>query len=181
MKIKTGAIPGVLLIEPQVHADARGFLFESFNQGEFAHLTGLDPDFVQENHSRSDRHVLRGLHYQLHHPQRKLVRVVIGEVFDVAVDLRRDAPTFGQWCGHVLSQQNRQALWIPPGFAHGFLVLSDAAEVLYKCTHYYAPEHERCIAWNDPTLAIDWPLEGMAPVLSPKDTAGLALAAALAK
>ena len=181
MKITPGKIPGVLLIEPKVHADERGFLFESFNRREFARQTGLALDFVQENHSRSAHHVLRGLHYQVRQSQGKLVRVVAGEVFDVAVDLSRESPTFGQWCGHVLSRQNQHQLWIPPGFAHGFLVLSDGADVLYKCTHYYAPADERCIVWNDPTLGIDWPLNGAAPVLSVKDMEGLALGAALAK
>ncbi len=179
MKITPGKIPDVLLIEPTLHTDARGFLFESFNRRAFAHQTGLAPDFVQDNHSHSARHVLRGLHYQVRQPQGKLVRVIAGEVFDVAVDLRRDAPTFGQWCGHVLSQQNHHQLWIPPGFAHGFLVLSAAAEVLYKCTHYYAPQDERCIVWNDPSLAIDWPLNGLVPNLSAKDVAGLTLDAVL--
>lgn len=178
MKITACAIPDLLLVEPKVHGDERGFLFESFNRREFARLAGLSPDFVQENHSRSAHRVLRGLHYQVRQPQGKLVRVIAGEVFDVAVDLRRNAPSFGQWCGHVLSQRNRQQLWIPPGFAHGFLVLSDAAEVEYKATDYYAPEHERCIAWNDPALAIEWPLQGEAPVLSARDAVGKTLASA---
>ncbi|MEO8546314.1 MAG: dTDP-4-dehydrorhamnose 3,5-epimerase [Burkholderiaceae bacterium] len=178
MKASPCAIPDLLLIEPLMHGDERGFLFESFNRREFARLTSLWPDFVQDNHSRSGHNVLRGLHYQVHQPQGKLVRVVVGEVFDVAVDLRRSETTFGQWCGHVLSQSNRQQLWIPPGFAHGFLVLSDAAEVEYKTTDYYAPEHERCIAWDDPALAIEWPLHGQAPVLSARDAAGKPLASA---
>jgi len=178
VKITPCAIPDLLLVEPQLHGDARGFLFESFNRRDFAGLTGLSPDFVQDNHSRSAQHVLRGLHYQVRQPQGKLVRVIAGEVFDVAVDLRRGAPSFGQWCGHVLSQHNRLQLWIPPGFAHGFLVLSDGAEVEYKSTDYYAPEHERCIAWDDPALAIDWPLHGRSPVLSARDAAGKPLASA---
>lgn len=178
MKISASTIPEVLLIEPQVHGDARGYLFESFNQRDFERLTGLRPTFVQDNQSGSARQVLRGLHYQVRQPQGKLVRVVAGAVFDVAVDLRRGAPTFGQWCGHVLSQDNRHQLWLPPGFAHGFLVLSEQAEVLYRSTDYYAPQHERCIAWDDPTLAIAWPLEDAAPVVSARDAAGIAFAQA---
>ena len=178
MKVTPCAIPDLLLIEPQLHGDARGFLYESFNRRAFGQATGLWPDFVQDNHSRSARGVLRGLHYQVRQPQGKLVRVTTGAVFDVALDLRRGAPSFGRWHGHVLSQDNRQQLWIPPGFAHGFLVLSELAEVLYKLTDYQAPEHERCIAWEDPTLAIAWPLDGKAPLLSVRDRAGNAFTSA---
>ncbi len=174
MKVSPSTIAGVLLLEPQLHGDARGFLFESFNRRDFAAATGLQADFVQDNHSRSARHVLRGLHYQVRQQQGKLVRVVAGAVFDVAVDLRRSSPTFGQWCGHVLAQDNRRQLWIPPGLAHGFLVVSEFAEVLYKTTDYYAPAHERCIAWDDPTLHIDWPLDGATPMVSARDAAGIA-------
>jgi dTDP-4-dehydrorhamnose 3,5-epimerase len=164
------AIPDVLVIEPKVFGDARGFFLESWNARSFA-AAGLPAGFVQDNHSRSPRGVLRGLHYQIVQPQGKLVRVVVGEVFDVAVDVRRASPTFGRWVGERLSADNKRMLWIPPGFAHGFLVLSEAADFLYKTTDYYAPEHERVIAWNDPDLAIAWPLEG-APTLSARDAAG---------
>jgi dTDP-4-dehydrorhamnose 3,5-epimerase len=164
------AIPDVLVIEPKVFGDARGFFLESWNARSFAEA-GLPAAFVQDNHSRSPRGVLRGLHYQIVQPQGKLVRVVAGEVFDVAVDLRRASPTFGRCVGERLSGDNKRMLWIPPGFGHGFLVLSDFADFLYKTTDYYAPEHERVIAWNDPDLAIAWPLEG-APTLSARDTAG---------
>lgn len=174
MKVIQTAIPDVLLIEPQVFGDARGFFFESFNARKFKELTGLEPEFVQDNHSRSAKHVLRGLHYQIQQAQGKLVRVVQGEVFDVAVDIRRSSPTFGKWVGMHLSAENKRSAWIPPGFAHGFVVLTDNAEFLYKTTDYWAPEHERCIAWNDPELAIDWPLGGKAPGLSGKDMAGKA-------
>lgn len=173
MKVTPTAIPEVLLIEPRVFGDARGFFFESFNQRAFAEATGLQPDFVQDNHSRSAQGVLRGLHYQIEQPQGKLVRVVRGRVFDVAVDLRRSASTFGRWVGVELSEDNHRQLWIPPGFAHGFLVLSESADFLYKTTDYYAPAHERCIAWNDPQLGIEWPA-GIVPQLSTKDAAGLA-------
>ena len=156
-KVSACAIPDVLLIEPKVFGDDRGFFFESFNQRAFREASGLTADFVQDNHSKSARNVLRGLHYQIRQPQGKLVRVVTGEVFDVAVDIRRSSPTFGQWVGEVLSADNKRQLWVPPGMAHGFVVLSESAEFLYKTTDYYAPEHERCIAWNDPTLAIEWP------------------------
>jgi len=179
VKATLTAIPDVLLIEPRVFKDARGFFFESFNQRDFAQATGVHPTFVQDNHSRSARGGLRGLHYQILQPQGKLVRVVAGAVFDVAVDLRRASPTFGQWVGAVLSEDNKIQLWIPPGFAHGFMVLSETADSLYKTTDYYAPEHERCIAWNDPTLAIDWPDLGQAPLLSTKDAAGVPWADAL--
>ena len=177
MKATPTAIPGVLVIEPRVFGDGRGFFYESFNAREFKELTGLEPNFVQDNHSRSAKGVLRGLHYQIRQPQGKLVRVVAGAVFDVAVDIRKNSPTFGRWAGQTLSTENRKQMWIPIGFAHGFLVLSDYAEFLYKTTDYWAPEHERCIAWNDPDLAVQWPLEG-APILSGKDANGVALAQA---
>lgn len=170
MKVTPLAVPDVLLIEPKVFGDARGFFFESFNQRAFNEVTGLDVQFVQDNHSRSVRHVLRGLHYQLPpYAQGKLVRAVVGEVFDVAVDLRPDSPTLGRWAGAVLSAENKRQMWVPPGFAHGFLVLSEAAEFLYKTTDYYAPEYERSIRWDDPDLTIDWPLDGAIPQLSGKD------------
>lgn len=177
MDIMRTAIPDVLIIEPTVFGDARGFFLESFNQRRFAALTGIDADFVQDNHSRSAKNVLRGLHYQIRQPQGKLVRVTAGEVFDVCVDLRKQSPSFGQSVAVRLSADNHRQLWIPPGFAHGFLVTSDAAEFLYKTTDYYAPEHERSLLWNDPALAIDWPLQGE-PVLSAKDKQGLPLAQA---
>lgn len=171
MKATPLAIPDVLLIEPRVFGDDRGFFYESFNQRAFAEATGVELGFVQDNHSKSARNVLRGLHYQLApKEQGKLVRVIAGEVFDVAVDIRGDSPTFGRWVGERLSAENCRQLWIPPGFAHGFLVLSASAEFLYKTTDYYAPECERSIAWNDPTLAIEWPLAG-APLVSAKDAA----------
>ncbi|BAU77088.1 dTDP-4-dehydrorhamnose 3,5-epimerase [Metapseudomonas furukawaii] len=173
MKATPTAIPDVIVLEPRVFGDERGFFFESFNARAFTEATGLERDFVQDNHSRSQRGVLRGLHYQLQSAQGKLVRVVQGEVFDVAVDIRRSSPTFGRWVGVHLSAENKRQLWIPEGFAHGFLVLSESAECLYKTTDYYAPEHERCIRWNDPDLAIDWPLKD-APQLSAKDQAGSA-------
>ena len=172
------SISDVVLLEPKVFGDARGFFFESFNQKAFNEATGTDHQFVQDNHSRSTKGVLRGLHYQSQQPQGKLVRVVQGAVFDVAVDIRRSSPTFGQWVGVELSADNHRQLWVPPGLAHGFLVLSDTADFLYKTTDYYAPEHERCIAWNDPALAIVWPDMGMAPCLSGKDQRGLGLAEA---
>ena len=162
------AIPEVLVLEPKVFGDARGFFFESFNQRDLEQATGVQATFVQDNHSKSAKGVLRGLHYQLQHPQGKLVRVVQGEVFDVAVDLRRSSPTFGKWVGEVLSADNKKQLWVPPGFAHGFLVLSDTAEFLYKTTDYWYPEHERSLLWSDPVLGIDWPLEGE-PMLATKD------------
>ncbi|MFN4359180.1 MAG: dTDP-4-dehydrorhamnose 3,5-epimerase [Hylemonella sp.] len=171
------ALPEVLILEPKVFGDARGFFFESFNERAFAQATGLSVNFVQDNHSRSARGVLRGLHYQLQQPQGKLVRVVRGSVFDVAVDLRRSSPHFGLWVGVELSEHNHRQLWVPPGFAHGFLVTSESADFLYKTTDYYAPEHERCIAWNDPALGIEWPLDG-APQLSGKDQQGQLLAQA---
>jgi dTDP-4-dehydrorhamnose 3,5-epimerase len=165
---------GVLILEPKVFGDERGFFFESFNARQFEDLTGIQAGFVQDNHSRSAKGVLRGLHYQIRQPQGKLVRVVAGEVFDVAVDLRRSSNTFGKWYGHRLSAENKLQLWIPAGFAHGFVVLSDTADFLYKTTDYWAPEHERCIAWNDPELAIDWPLHGATPTVSAKDMLGAA-------
>lgn len=174
MKVTPTAIPDLLVVEPKVFGDARGFFFESFNRKAFRDATGIDADFVQDNHSRSARGVLRGLHYQLRQAQGKLVRVVRGSVYDVAVDVRKSSATFGRWVGLELSEENQRQLWIPPGFAHGFLVLSDSADFLYKTTDYYAPEHERCVAWNDPTLAIDWPLDGR-PQVSAKDAAGLPL------
>lgn len=172
MKITPTAIADVLLIEPRVFGDERGFFFESFNERMFRETTGVTLPFVQDNHSKSVRGVLRGLHYQTEQAQGKLVRVVAGEVFDVAVDIRRDSPTYGQWVGEILSADNKRQLWVPPGLAHGFLVLSESAEFLYKTTDYYAPAHERCIAWNDPTLNIQWPLHDVAPQLSAKDAAG---------
>ena len=169
------AIPDVVLLEPKVFGDARGFFFESFNQKAFNDATGTDHQFVQDNHSRSSRGVLRGLHYQIQQPQGKLVRVVRGAVFDVAVDIRKSSPTFGQWVGAELSEDNHRQLWVPPGFAHGFIVLSDTADFLYKTTDYYAPQHERCIAWDDPAIGIDWPDTGVGVQLSVKDSAGTAL------
>lgn len=174
MKVTPCAIADVLLIEPRVFGDARGFFYESFNQLAFTLATGVTLPFVQDNHSKSAKGVLRGLHYQVNNPQGKLVRVTAGEVFDVAVDIRPESPTYGQWVGEILSGDNKRQLWVPPGLAHGFVVLSDTAEFLYKTTDYYAPEHERCIAWNDPTLAIAWPNLGEAPKLSVKDTVGAA-------
>ena len=171
------ALPGVLILEPKVFGDSRGFFFESFNAHDFANVTGLDVNFVQDNHSRSAQGVLRGLHYQIQQPQGKLVRVTEGEVFDVAVDIRRSSPHFGQWVGVHLSADNKRQVWVPPGFAHGFAVLSASAEFLYKTTDYYAPEHERCIAWNDPDLAIAWPLQAP-PVLAGKDANAPVLAQA---
>lgn len=172
MNVVRTAIPGVLILEPKVFGDARGFFLESFNAKVFREVTGLDVDFVQDNHSRSGKGVLRGLHYQLQQPQGKLVRVVRGEVFDVAVDLRRSSPTFGKWAGVVLSEDNHRQFWVPPGFAHGFVVLTETADFLYKTTDYYAPQHERSLAWNDPEVGIEWPLmtAGIAqPLLSAKD------------
>jgi dTDP-4-dehydrorhamnose 3,5-epimerase len=172
------AIPDVVLLEPKVFGDDRGFFLESFNQRAFQEATGLDVQFVQDNHSRSARGVLRGLHYQVKQPQGKLVRVVRGSVFDVTVDIRRSSPYFGRWVGAELSEQNQHQLWVPPGFAHGFIVLSDSADFLYKTTEYYAPEHERCIAWDDSGIGIQWPLAATglaAPVLSAKDAKGARL------
>ena len=176
MNVTPTALPDVLLIEPRVFGDERGFFFESWNERAFA-AAGVDATFVQDNHSRSVRNVLRGLHYQIQHAQGKLVRVCAGEVFDVAVDIRKSSPSFGRWVGMMLSAQNRRMLWIPPGFAHGFLVVSEAAEFLYKTTDYWYSEHERTLLWSDPALAIDWPLDG-APTLAAKDQTGRPLASA---
>jgi dTDP-4-dehydrorhamnose 3,5-epimerase len=172
LKIVQSEISDVLRIEPQVFGDERGFFFESFNAHSFSEKVGITKSFVQDNHSRSAKNVLRGLHYQIKQAQGKLVRVIAGEVFDVAVDIRRQSNTFGQWVGYRLSADNKQQLWVPAGFAHGFLVLSDYAEVLYKTTDYYSPDYERSILWNDPDLGISWPLTGE-PILSQKDQAGL--------
>ncbi len=177
MKVIPTSIPDVLILEPKVFGDVRGFFYESFNQAAFIQATGLDVQFVQDNHSRSSKGVLRGLHYQIQQPQGKLVRVVRGAVFDVAVDIRRSSPTFGLAVGLELSEENHRQLWIPAGFAHGFLVLSDSADFLYKATDYYAPEFERCIAWNDESIGVQWPLQDE-PQLSTKDQAGLPLSQA---
>lgn len=166
------AIPDVFVFEPKVFGDDRGFFFESFNHAQFEQAIGRKVNFVQDNHSRSAKNVLRGLHYQIQQPQGKLVRVTTGEVFDVAVDLRKSSPTFGQWVGEYLSAENKKQLWVPEGFAHGFLVLSDYAEFLYKTTDYYAPAHERCLLWNDATINVQWPLQAT-PMLSGKDAQGL--------
>jgi dTDP-4-dehydrorhamnose 3,5-epimerase len=176
MNVIQTSLPGVLLIEPRVFGDERGFFFESFNARTFREATGVAPDFVQDNHSHSRRDVLRGLHYQIEQPQGKLVRTVTGEVFDAVVDLRRSSPTFGRWEGFVLSAQNKRMLWVPPGFGHGYLVLSEQADFLYKTTDYYAPAHERCVRWNDPTVGVQWPLQGREPTLSAKDRVGALLA-----
>lgn len=175
MEVIATPIPDLLVLAPRVFGDSRGFFLESWNERTFRETTGVRTPFVQDNHSRSSRGVLRGLHYQLRQPQGKLVRVARGAVFDVAVDLRRASPTFGRWHGVDLSDENHRQLWIPPGFGHGFLVTSDSADFVYKTTDYYAPEHERCVLWSDPALAIEWPLGGMDPVLSAKDRAGLRL------
>jgi dTDP-4-dehydrorhamnose 3,5-epimerase len=177
MKVTPTAIPDVLVFEPKVFGDARGFFLESFNRKGFREAVGADVEFVQDNHSRSSRGVLRGLHYQLQQPQGKLVRVTRGAVFDVAVDIRRSSPTFGKWVGVELSEDNHRHVWIPAGFAHGFLVLSESADFLYKTSDYYAPAHERCIAWNDPALGIEWPCTEP-PLVSAKDALGLPLSAA---
>lgn len=171
MLVKTTPLDGVLQIEPRVFGDSRGFFYESFNERVFRDQTGMDVHFVQDNHSRSARGVLRGLHYQIRHPQGKLVRVVRGAVLDVVLDIRRASPTFGQWFSSILSEENKRQLWILPGFAHGFSVLEEDTEFLYKTTDYWMPEHERCILWNDPTLAIDWQLQGE-PIMSEKDKHG---------
>ena len=175
MKVIETALPGVLIIEPRVFGDARGFFMETWNQAAFAEA-GLDLAFVQDNHSRSQKGVLRGLHFQNPAPQGKLVRVTKGAVFDVAVDLRRQSPTFGQWVGVELSAENRRMLWVPEGFAHGFLTLADDTDFLYKCTAPYAPQSEHTLAWDDPTVGIDWPVTGRDPIISDKDARGLALA-----
>jgi len=172
MQVVPTSIPDLLMLEPKVFGDARGFFFESYNENAFHAATGLRPNFVQDNHSRSARGVLRGLHYQIQQAQGKLVRVTAGEVFDVAVDIRRSSPTFGQWFGANLSADNKHMMWIPEGFAHGFLVLSEFAEFLYKTTDFYAPQYERCIRWDDPNIAIQWPLEA-SPLLSEKDQHGV--------
>ena len=174
MKATSLAIPDVFLLEPTVFGDERGFFYESFNHRAFEKATGREVSFVQDNHSRSAKHVLRGLHYQIKQPQGKLVRVISGEIFDVAVDIRKSSPTFGQWVGEILSSENTRQLWVPEGFAHGFVVLSDTAEVLYKTTDYWAPEHECCIAWDDPEIGIQWPFDG-SPQRSAKDKQGLSL------
>ena len=176
MQFIPAAISDVLIIEPNVFGDARGFFLESWNERAFLEA-GIKARFVQDNHSRSARNVVRGLHYQIKQPQGKLVRVIVGEIFDVAVDIRKSSPTFGKWEGTKLSTQNKRIIWIPPGFAHGFLALSESAEVLYKTTDYYSPEHERTILWNDPAIGIEWPLAGE-PQLSPKDKAGYPLSRA---
>jgi dTDP-4-dehydrorhamnose 3,5-epimerase len=176
MNLIPTAIPDVLLLEPRVFGDERGFFLESWNKRTFAEL-GITADFVQDNHSRSQKNVLRGLHYQIEHAQGKLVRVTAGEVYDVTVDLRRSSPTFGQWIGFTLSATDKRMAWVPPGFAHGFLVMSDSAEFLYKTTDYYSPAHERTLQWNDPQLAIPWPINGE-PLLAAKDKAGTPLASA---
>jgi dTDP-4-dehydrorhamnose 3,5-epimerase len=167
-------IPDVLVLTPKIFGDVRGFFFESFNQRDFDKATNLNLTFVQDNHSKSSHGVLRGLHYQIQHPQGKLVRVTAGEVFDVAVDLRQSSPTFGQWVGETLSVENFKQLWVPPGFAHGFVVLSETAEFLYKTTDYWYPEYERSLLWNDAEIGIDWPID-FQPLLAPKDTAGVRL------
>lgn len=177
MNVTRLSIPDVLLLEPKVFGDERGFFYESFNQARFEEALGRSVNFVQDNHSRSAKGVLRGLHYQIQQVQGKLVRVVAGTVFDVAVDLRKSSPTFGQWVGAILSGENKRQLWVPEGFGHGFVVLSDNAEFLYKTTDYYAPQYERCIAWNDADLAIDWQFDGT-PSLSAKDAAGTPLGSA---
>lgn len=176
MNVIGTALPEVLILEPKVFGDARGFFMESFNQRAFNQTTGTDHQFVQDNHSRSSQGVLRGLHYQVQQPQGKLVRVARGAVYDVAVDIRKGSPRFGQWVGVELSEDNRRQLWVPPGFAHGFLVLSESADFLYKTTDYYAPEFERCIRWDDPSIGIEWPLmRGSQPLVSAKDQVGMAL------
>jgi dTDP-4-dehydrorhamnose 3,5-epimerase len=177
VKVVRTEIPEVLILEPKVFGDERGFFFESYNKRVFGEATGLDVEFVQDNHSRSRAGVLRGLHYQIQQPQGKLVRVSAGEVYDVAVDLRRSSPTFGKWVGFSLDATSRRMAWIPPGFAHGFLVVSEYAEFLYKTTDYYAPEHERTVRWNDPRIAVAWPLRG-APILAARDAAAPDLAQA---
>jgi dTDP-4-dehydrorhamnose 3,5-epimerase len=176
MNVVRTAIEGLLILEPRVFGDSRGFFFESYNQRAFQEATGLEIPFVQDNHSRSGRGVLRGLHYQIGQPQGKLVRVVRGRVFDVAVDLRRSSPTFGRWAAGELSEESHRQMWIPAGLAHGFLVLSETADFLYKTTDYYAPQYERSLAWNDPTVGVQWPLDGIEPLLSAKDRAGKPLA-----
>lgn len=177
MKATRLAISDVILFEPKVFGDDRGFFFESFNHAQFEETIGRKVGFAQDNHSKSAKNVLRGLHYQIQRPQGKLVRVVAGEVFDVAVDIRKNSPTFGKWVGEILTAENKKQIWVPEGFAHGFMVLSDSAEFLYKTTDYYAPQYERCIIWNDASLDIQWPSKGK-PILSEKDAQGLSLALA---
>ncbi|CAN4273054.1 RfbC dTDP-4-dehydrorhamnose 3,5-epimerase and related enzymes [Methylophilaceae bacterium] len=177
MQVVQTAIPDVLILEPKVFGDDRGFFFESFNQQTFQNLTGIKTNFVQDNHSKSAANVLRGLHYQIEQAQGKLVRVTSGEVFDVAVDIRRQSATFGKWVGALLSAENKRQMWIPPGFAHGFVVLKDNTEFLYKTTDYYAPQYERCIRWDDPAIGIEWPVS-QSPILSAKDQQGLPLSQA---
>ncbi|MCU6496553.1 dTDP-4-dehydrorhamnose 3,5-epimerase [Rugamonas sp. A1-17] len=176
MNVIATPLEGLLVLEPRVFGDDRGFFYESFNARRFAELTGVSMPFVQDNHSRSAKGVLRGLHYQIQQSQGKLVRATAGSVFDVAVDLRKSSPTFGQWYGIELSAENKKQMWIPPGFAHGFVVTSDAAEFLYKTTDYWAPEHERAVRWNDPAIGIQWPALDAAPLLSGKDQAAVLLA-----
>lgn len=177
MRVTEAGLPGLLILEPEVHSDARGVFFESYNRRQFEALTGVRAEFAQDNHSHSARNVLRGLHYQIRQPQGKLVRVVAGEAYDVAVDIRRSSPAYGKWVAARLSAENKKIMWIPPGFAHGFLALSAQTVCLYKVTDYRAPEHERCILWNDPDLAIGWPLQG-APLVSARDAAGTPLSKA---
>lgn len=172
MKVIQTNIPDVAIIEPKVFGDSRGFFYESYNERAFSEAFGFAPNFVQDNHSLSAKHVLRGLHYQIHQPQAKLVRVIHGAALDVAVDLRKSSPTYGKWVAELLTEENKRMLWIPEGFAHGFLTLTDGVEFLYKTTDFYAPEHERCIQWNDPTLGIDWQLNNISPSLSAKDQQG---------
>jgi len=174
MKVLKTSIPDVLIIEPRVFKDDRGFFLESFNLHNFRDVTGLDVNFVQDNHSRSQKNVLRGMHYQIQQPQGKLVRVIKGTVLDIAVDIRRSSPTFGQWVSEMLSEDNHRQMWVPAGFAHGFLVCSDSADFLYKTTDYYAPEYERCIRWDDPDIGIEWPLEDE-PIIAEKDRHGVLL------
>ncbi|MFZ6646300.1 dTDP-4-dehydrorhamnose 3,5-epimerase [Undibacterium sp. TJN25] len=174
MNVIATELPEVLILEPRVFGDDRGFFYESFNQKKFQELTGVDAEFVQDNHSMSARNVLRGLHYQIQQTQGKLVRATVGEVYDVVVDLRKSSPRFGKWVGLTLSADNKRMLWVPPGFAHGFVVTSDKAEFLYKTTDYWAPEHERCLMWNDPTVGVQWP-DNLAPILSAKDEQGKSL------
>ena len=178
MNVVQTSLPGVLLLEPRVFGDERGFFFESFNARAFREATGVTAEFVQDNHSYSKRGVLRGLHYQIEQAQGKLVRAVSGEVFDAVVDLRRSSPTFGRWAGFNLSAQNKRMLWVPPGFAHAYLVLSEDADFLYKTTDYWAPQHERCLLWNDPAVGVEWPLAAGTPTLSAKDQVGVPLAQA---
>jgi dTDP-4-dehydrorhamnose 3,5-epimerase len=177
MKVTTASIPDVLIVEPTVFEDARGFFYESFNERRFAELTGIGVRFVQDNHSKSAKNVLRGLHYQIMQPQGKLIRVVAGAVFDVSVDIRKGSATFGRWTGIHLSADNKRQVWVPPGFAHGFVVTSESAEVLYKTTTYWAPEYERAILWSDPDIGINWPIQGV-PLVSPKDAKGTVLSQA---